>query len=131
MEAAAPLMVEQYAEKGGVFYYADCVDDLYEQCYNWGLFYAMGADDGVLDLALQQWNATTRFFDDSIVSRVHPRFIPQIHNEYSTAGEPGSRVAPPRRRQYGLLRLWRGRSHHFGKRAPRPRFAAIHMGEGS
>ena len=89
MEEAAPLMVEQYAEKGGVFYYADCVDDLYERCYNWGLFYAMGADERVLDLALQQWNATTRFFDDSIVSRVHPRFIPQIHNEYSTAGEPG------------------------------------------
>ena len=36
MEEAAPLMVEQYAEKGGVFYYADCVDDLYERCYNWG-----------------------------------------------------------------------------------------------
>jgi len=42
----------------------------------------MGADRKVLDLGLQQWNATTRFFADDIVSRVHPRHQQQIHNEY-------------------------------------------------
>ena len=130
MEEAASLMVEQYAEKGGVFYYADCVDDLYEQCYNWGLFYAMGADERVLDLALQQWNATTRFFDDSIVSRVHPRFIPQIHNEYSTAGEPGGA-------EWHHLGEGNMAFYDFGVADPTisenvrraRRFAAIHMGE--
>ena len=90
MEDAAAPMVDKYAEKGGAFYFADDVDDLYERVYNWGLFYAMGADRKVLDLALQQWNATTRFFADDIVSRVHPRFCPQIHNEYYNQGSPGA-----------------------------------------
>ena len=82
MEGAVGPMVDKYAEKGGAFYFADDVDDLYERVYNWGLFYAMGADRQVLDLALQQWNATTRFHADDIVSRDHKRFSAQIHNEY-------------------------------------------------
>ncbi|MCY3762966.1 MAG: hypothetical protein OXH50_17095, partial [Gemmatimonadetes bacterium] len=48
MEDAVEPMVDKYAEKGGAFYYADDVDDLYERVYNWGLFYAMGADRKVL-----------------------------------------------------------------------------------
>ena len=90
MEEAVPSMVDKYAEKGGAFYFADDVDDLYERVYNWGLFYAMGADSQVLDLALQSWNATTRFHADDIVSRVHPRFSQQIHNEYYNQAAPGS-----------------------------------------
>lgn len=89
MERGTRLMVEKYAERGGVWFFADDVDDLYEMCYNWGLFYAMGAGEGVLDLALQQWNATTRFFDDRLVSRIHPRFHPQIHREYYNLATPG------------------------------------------
>ncbi len=90
MEDAAQPMVDKYAEKGGAFYYADDVDDLYERAYNWGLFYAMGADRKVLDLGLQQWHATTRFFSDDIVSRVHPRFQPQIHHEYYNLASAGA-----------------------------------------
>ena len=90
MEEAVTPMVDKYAEKGGAFYYADDVDDLYERVYNWGLFYAMGADRKVLDLGLQQWHATTRFFADDIVSRVHPRFHPQIHNEYYNLASAGA-----------------------------------------
>ena len=90
MEGAVQPMVDKYAEKGGAFYFADDVDDLYERVYNWGLFYAMGADRQVLDLALQQWNATTRFFADDIVSRVHKRFQSQIHNEYYNQEVPGA-----------------------------------------
>ena len=90
MEEAVQPMVDKYAEKGGAFYYADDVDDLYERAYNWGLFYAMGADRQVLDLGLQQWHATTRFFADDIVSRVHPRFQPQIHNEYYNQASAGA-----------------------------------------
>ncbi len=90
MEEAVPPMVDTYAEKGGAFYFADDVDDLYERVYNWGLFYAMGADRQLLDLALQQWNATTRFHADDVVSRIHPRFSQQIHNEYYNQEAPGS-----------------------------------------
>ena len=90
MEEAVQPMVDKYAEKGGAFYFADDVDDLYERVYNWGLFYAMGADRQVLDLALQSWNATTRFFADDIVSRVHRRFHAQIHNEYYNQEVPGA-----------------------------------------
>ena len=90
MEDAVEPMVDKYAEKGGAFYYADDLDDLYERVYNWGLFYAMGADRKVLDLGLQQWHATTRFFADDIVSRVHPRFQPQIHNEYYNQAAAGA-----------------------------------------
>ena len=42
MEDAVEPMVDKYAEKGGAFYCADAVDDLYERVYNWGLSYAMG-----------------------------------------------------------------------------------------
>ena len=90
MEDAVAPMIDKYSEKGGAFYYADDVDDLYERVYNWGLFYAMGADRKVLDLGLQQWHATTRFFADDIVSRVHPRFQPQIHNEYYNQAAAGA-----------------------------------------
>ena len=90
MEDSVEPMVDRYAEKGGAFYYADDVDDLYERTSNWGLFYAMGASERVLELALQQWHATSRFFADDIVSRVHPRFNPQIHNEYYNLGSPGA-----------------------------------------
>ena len=90
MEGAVQPMIDKYAERGGAFYFADDVDDLYERVYNWGLFYAMGADRQVLDLALQQWNATTRFFADDIVSRVHKRFHPQIRNEYYNHAVPGA-----------------------------------------
>ena len=72
MEQSVQPVVDTYAEKGGAYYYADDVDDLYERACNWSLFYAMGASSHVLDLALQQWHATSRFFADDIVSRIHP-----------------------------------------------------------
>ncbi len=92
MEEAAPMTVEKYSERGGALYWADCVDDFYEVYYNWGLFYAMGADERVLDLALRGWNSITRYCDDSVFHRArhnafyhgHNRreWAPQLHNEY-------------------------------------------------
>ena len=79
---AAPLHIEKYTEPGGVPYYADDVDDLYEMFYNWGLFYALGGREELLTLALQEYNAVTRFCDDGIASRRHPQFGQQLHNEY-------------------------------------------------
>ena len=87
MEEAAPMMVKKYTEPGGALYYAEDFDDLYEQFYNWCLFYSIGADESLLELALQGWNATTRISDDSFNHR--PRhnnftkvFRPSMHNEF-------------------------------------------------
>ena len=90
MEGSVSPMVEKYAEKGGAYYFADDVDDLYERTCNWGLFYAMGANERVLELALQQWHAASRFSADDVVSRVHPRFHQQIHREYFNMAVPGA-----------------------------------------
>ena len=82
MEEAALLMFERYTDPGGVLYFVDDVDDLYERFYNWGLFYAMGADEKLLHMALDGWNATTRACDDRSPHPIYEFFIPQIHNEY-------------------------------------------------
>lgn len=90
MEQAAYLVIEKYTEKGGVPYYADDVDDLYELFFNWSLFYAIGGDEKIYDLALQEWNAVTRYCDDRNEPDTGKRHIrkkttpvtKQIHNEY-------------------------------------------------
>lgn len=90
MEEAAPLLLEKYAEPGGALYFADDLDDLYERIYNWGLFYAMGADERLLEMALLCWNASTRISSDEIVHRMHPRFSQQVHREYYNLAQPGA-----------------------------------------
>ncbi len=90
MEEAAPMLLEKYAEPGGALYFADDLDDLYERIYNWGLFYAMGADERLLEMALLCWNASTRISNDEIVHRTHPRFSQQAHREYYNLASPGA-----------------------------------------
>ena len=88
MEQSARVFTRKYTERGGGTLLAEDLDDLYEQFYNYGLFYAMGAADDLLDIHLQQWNAATRIMDDTIQHRpnVHDDFIrvyrPSIHNEF-------------------------------------------------
>ena len=87
MEEAAPLVVKKYTEPGGALYMAEDFDDLYEQFYNWGLFYAIGGNQTVRDLALQEWNATTRISDDSFNHRLRHNnfskvFRPSAHHEF-------------------------------------------------
>ena len=90
MEEAAPMLLQKYAEPGGALYFADDLDDLYERIYNWGLFYAMGADERLLEMALLCWNASTRITSDEIVHREHPRFSQQVHREYYNLVQPGA-----------------------------------------
>lgn len=90
MEEAAPMLLEKYAEPGGALYFADDLDDLYERIYNWGLFYAIGADERLLEMALLCWNASTRITSDEIVHREHPRFSQQVHREYYNLVQPGA-----------------------------------------
>ncbi len=99
MADTAEMAVQKYAERGGAYYFADDLDDYYEATYNWGLLYAMGADDRILELALQQWNATTRINDDRLLHRSKHRqyyrgersmkWRQQVHNEYYNADAPG------------------------------------------
>ncbi|MBM3934612.1 MAG: hypothetical protein FJ319_09980 [SAR202 cluster bacterium] len=95
MEHAAALKVAKFSDRAGVPFYADDLDDYYEMVYNWGLFYSMGADSNVLDLALRHWNAVTRFGDDSIVSwhrnneEGKGKFTPSVNEEYYGPKHPG------------------------------------------
>ena len=87
MEEAAPMVVKKYTEPGGALYFAEDFDDLYEQFYNWCLFYSIGADESALNFALQEWNATTRISDDSFNHRLRHNdftkvFRPSMHNEF-------------------------------------------------
>ena len=87
MEESGRLFARQYFERGGGTLLAEDVDDLYEQMYNFGLFYAIGAADDLLDLHLRNWNAVTRISDDTIDHRTrhneHKKvFRPSIHNEF-------------------------------------------------
>ena len=87
MEESGRLFARQYFERGGGTLLAEDVDDLYEQLYNFGLFYAIGAADDLLDLHFRNWNAVTRISDERFQHRTryndHKKvFRPSIHNEF-------------------------------------------------
>ncbi len=99
MEKGPAMMIDKYAERSGAWLWSDDMDDYYERSYNWCLLYAMGGDESLVDLALQQWNATTRLFDARHGNRannldyfhgVHPMtFKHSNHNEYFSLAAPG------------------------------------------
>ena len=130
MEEAAPMLLEKYAEPGGALYFADDLDDLYERIYNWGLFYAMGANERLLEMALLCWNASTRISSDEIVHREHPRFSQQVHREYYNLASPGAA-------EWHHLGEGNMAFYDFGVASPTisenvrraKQFAAIHIGE--
>ena len=142
MEESADVMMAKYADPGGIIYFADDIDDLYERIYNWGLFYALGADRRVLDLALRTWNATTRACDGRRRHPFFPWYFPQTHDEYYgltiPAGENSSYQAGKR-----WISDWHHQSegnmafYHFGLADPTiaenvdraRRFAAMFVGE--
>ena len=92
MEAAVDLAAKKYSRPDGTPYRVDDVDDTYEAHSYKGLLYAIGANDRVLDIGLREWNAITRFYDDSVARRdddpAHPNFRVQLHNEYYNLNGP-------------------------------------------
>jgi len=88
-ETAAMVVAEKFAEKGGVLYYKDDLDDLYEPFFNWSLLYALGGGEKLFDYALRDYNAVTRSRDDRI-EHTRPNFKPQVHNEYYNLNQPNS-----------------------------------------
>ena len=93
MEEFARLYVVKYAEGGGATLLAEDFDDLYEQWYNYGLFYSLGGADDMLDIHLQQWNATNRISSQSFNHRpIHndhsKKFTPSQHNEFWGMNHP-------------------------------------------
>ncbi len=86
MEEAARLAHEKYARPGGLPYYDLDVDDVYESRSMRGIFYAVGADDALLDIALKEWNAITRYYDDGVAPPAdeprHPMYMAQLHKEW-------------------------------------------------
>ncbi len=90
MEEAADCFVDRYCRSDLSTYYVQDVDDIYEIMHNWGLFYALGGDERVLQYALSFWNATTRYYEDSIDvdSTRHEFYMPQLHNEFWNLNVP-------------------------------------------
>ena len=137
MTESAKLTVQKHTERGGVPYFKDDVDDLYEPFAMWGNFYGMGADDSVLEMALRCWNAVTRSRDDRI-EHTRERFRPHIHNEYYNMDQPEDWIPGNR-----LCSEWHHQSegnmafYGFGFADPTisenvrrsRRFAAMFMGE--
>ncbi len=85
MEEAADCFVEKYCRSDLSTYYVQDVDDIYEIMHNWGLFYALGGADRILDYALGFWNATTRYYEDTGDDGGTPHhqfYMPQLHNEF-------------------------------------------------
>lgn len=81
MEQSARMFARKYTERGGGTLFAEDLDDLYEQFYNFGLFYAIGAADDMLDIHLQQWNATNRISDERFDHR-------PVHNNHQKVFRP-------------------------------------------
>ena len=93
IEDAVELFNEKYTYPGGGQFYTSTLDDAYETRSGRAQLYYVGASDSLLDLALQDWNATTRFYDDGIVVKPddpihHKKYLAQTHNEYYNAADP-------------------------------------------
>ncbi len=93
IEDAVEFFNQKYTYPGGGQFYTSTLDDAYETRSARAQLYYIGAEDGFLDLALQDWNATTRFYDDGIVVKpgdpIHQkRYHAQTHDEYYNAAVP-------------------------------------------
>lgn len=60
-------------------------DDLYEMCHNWGLFYAIGADEKIFEYAIRQFNAVTLMC--STIPPNQKNYTHQLYNEFPEHAE--------------------------------------------
>ena len=86
MEAATDMFVERFQDAAGNEYFVHDVDDVYESRKGRALLYSLGGDERLLDMALRDWNAATRFYSEEINPQagepIHPMFMPQLRNEW-------------------------------------------------
>ena len=91
-ERAAELAFQKYCHADGTPHAVNDVDDVYEAHSMRGRFYALGGSERMLDIALRNWNAITRQYDDGVTRHpedpVHPKFRIQLHNEYYNQSGP-------------------------------------------
>ena len=82
IDESAVLAHEKYTRASGLVYYDTRRGRLYESRPMRGLFYAIGGADALLDIALEEWNATTRVYNDGVVRRDHdplnPMYMAQL-----------------------------------------------------
>ena len=88
MDEAAEVYLRKFARRGGTLKQGGKVDDDYESFGNWALHYAMGGDEKVFDLALQQWNAITRHWTYERGS-VHKEFVKHYDMLHTSEGYVG------------------------------------------
>ena len=92
MEEAALVAAEKYARPGGLVYHVHDVDDAYESRSMRARFYAIGASERMLDIALREWNALTRFYDDGVKQPegmpLNSMYMPQLHDEWWNLAVP-------------------------------------------
>ena len=86
MEAATDMFVERFEDAAGNEHFVHDVDDVYESRHHRALLYSLGGDARLLDMALREWNAATRFYSEEINPQagqpIHPMFMPQLRNEW-------------------------------------------------
>ena len=86
IESTTDLFVENFQDAAGNEHFVHDVDDVYESRRGRALLYALGGDERLLNMALREWNAATRFYSEEINQKagepIHPMFMPQLHNEW-------------------------------------------------
>lgn len=80
MEEAAPFYLQRFTRRGGTIYGGGPYDDVYEMFFNWPLFYAIGADEKLLDWALQEYNSITRHC--TVYPPQKEDYFHQLYNEF-------------------------------------------------
>lgn len=60
IEDAVPYYLEKFTRRDGTLYGRGPWDDVAEMFYNWSLFYAIGADETLLNTAIKEYNALVR-----------------------------------------------------------------------
>ena len=78
MEDAAPLYLKKYTYRGGTMTGSAKLDDDYECFDKWVMLYIIGGDEKLLNAGLTEWNAITRYWENT-KGGVYKEFV--AHND--------------------------------------------------